>query len=600
MPAFSVGIASADQNINGQILTLDVKLKNSQPGIFDGDKNIISVQNIFEGSTDSEFADIYRVKTSTSLDTFERRYGPYVVYAQPEQKVKSGFVSVNDPGFSTDPTNADRQWGLLKADFPDAWDKTKGNSSVVVAIIDTGIDGTHEDLSAGQVGPGFNFINHTFIPLDSNSDDDGHGTLVAGVIAATANNFRGIVGTNWNVTLMPLKALDSSGSGNSADIAAAIVWAADHGANIINMSLGGVGFGNDTTLSNAITYAYGKNVVLVAAAGNDVAVTGGNLDNNPVFPVCDDNGSNMIIGVAATDINDHKSTFSNFGRACVDVSAPGQRILSTINFDPLTHASDPNAYAYASGTSLAAPFVSGEAALIKAYYPAETNRQIEDRIIKSADSIDSLNPSQCDGSSCAGLIGSGRINAFKALDPNLFPNNLKEGELVQPDNSSVIYLISGGQKLPVSQFVLHERFPAVTPIIVPAYTLDAYPVGPYAFPTDGTFVKSSDNNTVYETLGGFKRPITFQIFLQRNITAAEINVISDAELDSWVTGTFLPPIEGTLVKTSSNPTVYWAVDGLLHPINYGFYTQRGLNIFPIMVVSDADLSGYAQGNAFIR
>ncbi len=582
------------------ISTLDVKLKSTGADLFSGDKNVLSAKKIPFDSSAPQFQNIYRIKIAESPSAFENKYAWDIVYSQPEQKLKAGFTSVNDPGFSTDPTNTDRQWGLLKADFPDAWDKTKGSSSVVVAVIDTGIDGTHEDLSAGQVGPGFDFLNHTFIPLNSNSDDNGHGTLVAGVIAATANNFRGIVGTDWYVTLMPLKALDSSGSGNSADVAAAIVWAADHGANIINMSLGGVGFGNDTTLSDAITYAYNKNVVMVAAAGNDVAVTGGDLDVNPVFPVCDDNGQNMIIGVAATDVNDQKASFSNYGKACVDVSAPGQRILSTINYDPITHAKDPNAYAYASGTSLAAPFVSGEAALIKALYPAENNKQIEDRIIKSADPIDNLNATQCEGESCAGMLGSGRINAYKALDPNLFPNNLKDGELVQPDNSSQIYLISGGQKDPVSPFVLQERFPGVTPIIVPAYTLDGYPTGSYALPADGTIVKSADNNTVYEILGGFKRPITYQIFLQRAIMPAQINIVSDIELSSWVTGTFLPPVEGTLVRTSDNQTVYWVVDGLLHPIDYGFYIQRGLNIFPIMIMSDNDLGGYSKGNAYIR
>ena len=602
--AFSFGVlARADsarpQAGAGAVIVLDVKLNNGGSEIFSGDPGVLSARKLFQGN-DPQFADIYRVRINEPPAVFDQKYSAEIVYAQPEQKVKAGFTSVNDPGFTTDPSNTDRQWGLLKADFPDAWDKTKGSKSVVVGVIDTGIDGTHEDLSAGQVGPGFDFLNNTFIPLDSDSDDNGHGTLVAGVIGATANNFRGIAGTDWYVTLMPLKALDSSGSGNSADVAAAIVWAADHGANIINMSLGGVGFGNDTTLSNAITYAYNKGVVLVAAAGNDVAVTGGNLDTNPVFPVCDDNGQNMIIGVAATDVNDQKATFSNYGKACVDVSAPGQRILSTINYDPITHAPDPNAYAYASGTSLAAPFVSGEAALIKAFYPTENNKQIEDRIIKSADPIDNLNLSQCEGVSCAGFLGSGRINAFKALDPNLFPNNLKDGELVRPDNSTQIYLISGGQKDPVSQFVLQERFAGVAPVVVPAYTLDGYPAGPYAFPTDGTIVKSAANDTVFEILGGFKRPITFQIFVQRAIQPAQINIVTDAELSSWVTGTFLPPVEGTLVRTGSNPTVYWTVDGLLHPINYGFYIQRGLNIFPITIMSDADLSGYSKGNAFIR
>ena len=246
-----------------------------------------------------------------------------------------------------------------------------------------------------------------------NSDENGHGTLVAGVIAATPNNFRGIAGAAFTVTLMPLKALDATGSGNSSDVAAAIVWAADHGANIINMSLGGVGFANDVVLSNAITYAFKKNIVIVAAVGNDVAVTGGDLDVAPVFPVCNDNGENMVIGVAATDVYDSKTVFSNYGKSCVDVTAPGKRILSTINYDPNTKQSTPSAYAYASGTSLAAPFVSAEAALLKAFNSNLSNKEIRDRIIQSATPIDNLNQTQCSGKACNGLIGFGRIDVME-------------------------------------------------------------------------------------------------------------------------------------------------------------------------------------------
>jgi hypothetical protein len=516
-----------------------------------------------------------------------------------QSKIYAFGVTANDPGFTNDPTDVNRQWGLLKAHFNDAWTKTKGSASVVVAVIDTGIDATHEDLSAGQVGAGFDFTTRTSIAAGVNSDDNGHGTLIAGIIAATANNFRGIVGTNWAVTLMPIKALDATGSGNSADLAASIIYAADHGANVINMSLGGVGFANDTTLANAISYAFSKNVVLVAAAGNDSATSGADVDLNPIFPICDDNGQNMIIGVAATDINDQKASFSNYGRSCIDVSAPGKRILSTINHDPITHAPTPNSYAYASGTSLAAPFVSGEAALIKALYPQASNKEIRDRIIKSADPIDALNPSQCGGTTCAGMLGSGRINVFNALDSS-YSVNLDDGSLAEAENSPIIYLITNGQKEPVSQFVLQQRFSGVPPRIVPSYVLDSIPLGPYAFPTDGTLVKTAESPTVYQIAAGFKRPVTFQIWQQRGFQPSQINILSDLEMSSWITSTFLPPVEGSLVRDPKNPTVYWVIDGLLHPMNRQFYLDRGLNIFPIMLLNGNDIKGYAQGNAYIR
>lgn len=509
-------------------------------------------------------------------------------------------VSVNDPGFTNQWDDVNKQWALAKADFIDAWSTTTGQSSVVIAEIDTGIDAQHEDLSAGQIIAGYDFLNNTLIPAGADSDDNGHGTLVAGVIGATANNFRGIAGADWNVSIMPLKVLDSTGSGNSANVAAAIVYAADHGANIINMSFGGQGFSNDTTLSGAIAYAYNKNVTLVAAAGNDVSTDGGDMDVNPVFPVCDDNGQNMVIGVAATDDNDQKGSFSNFGRSCVDVSAPGVHILSTINIDPATGAADPNGYAYASGTSLAAPYVSAEAALILSKYPTATNREISYRIINSTDPINTLNSTQCDGGPCAGLIGSGRINAALALQPGLQPENVPDGSIVHLAGSTTYYYISGGQKHQISPFVMQQRFSTAFPLSVPQYVLDDYATGPWASPNDGTLIKASGQPTVYEMIGGVKMPVTGQVFQLLGLSFSNVNVLSDAEISSWLTGTFLPPADGTLIRAFKNPTVYWVIDGLLHPINRAFWLQKGLSIFPVVYVPDQDIPSYSQGNAYVR
>lgn len=601
MPAFSVLAApAAVVPLTGIVNSFVLQLKDGNPAALQADANVQNVEHVFVDSTVPKFKNTFRLETVYTQTELVSKFGADFVYIEPQHIVRSGTTLVNDPGFSADPTNVDRQWGLHKAGFTQAWDKTQGSKSVVIAEIDTGIDGTHEDLSAGQVGPGYNFLNKTFIPFNTNSDDNGHGTLVAGIIGATPNNFRGIAGAVWNAQLMPLKALDGNGSGNSADVAAAIVWAADHGASIINMSLGGIGFSNDTTLSDAISYAFNRGLVIVAAAGNDVAVDGGNLDLNPVFPICDDNGQNMVIGVAATDINDQKAVFSNYGHVCVDVSAPGKRILSTINHDPQTQATSPNTYAYASGTSLAAPFVTAEAALIRAAFPSISNTQVRDRIMKSADQIDILNNTQCNGAACTGQLGSGRINAFNALDPSLNIVQVKEGDLIRIDGNDQIYYISGGQRQPVSAFVYNQRFSGTVPKTVQSSDVGNLPIGPYALPLENTIVKTPSDNTVYDMLGGFKRPLTYQIYLQRDIQQNQIAIVSDAEMNTWITGKFVPPVEGTLVKTGKNPTVYWVIDGLLHPINYGFWIDRGLNIFPIMVMSDADLAGFAQGNAFIR
>jgi predicted DNA-binding protein (UPF0251 family) len=427
----------------------------------------------------------------------------------------------------------------------------------------------------------------------------GHGTIVSGIIGAVANNGRGIAGTNWQVTMLPVRALDQNGSGNSADIAEAIVWAADQGANIINLSVGGFGFGHDTTLANSITHAFEKDVVIVAAAGNDVAVTGGDLDVEPVFPICDDNGQNMIIGVAASDVNDVKPGFSNFGKTCVDVTAPGRRILSTINHDPISKAAIPNAYAYASGTSMAVPFVVGQAALLKALYPNANNKQIRDRIITTADNIDALNLTQCSGGPCKGKLGAGRINVAKSIEQQIY--TFGDGDVVKVLESGQQFYINGGRRHAITQFVLTQRFSGKPQQSVPSIvSLEAYPEGNFAEPLDGTLIKQNQDATVYYMDKGLKLPVTYQVFQQRGFSFSNVVSLSNEEVSSWLTGSFLTPPDGSLVRTSGNQTVYWVVSGVLHPINFKFYIEQGLNIFPVVYISDVDLKGFSKGEAFVR
>lgn len=558
----------------------------------------------FTFSTNPNLSNIFSFDSELPLEALRAHLAGRYVYLEPELQITTDVAVVaDDPGFTLDSTSVDRQWGLAKAKFPDAWTKTTGAKNIIVGIIDTGVDKTHSDLSRTPFSPGYDFLKNTDIPTNVNSDDNGHGTLVAGVIGATANNKTGIAGGAWQVRIMPLKALDTTGSGNSSDISEAIVWAADHGANIINMSLGGIGFAHDTTLANSISYAYNKDVVIVAAAGNDVATTGGNLDQEPVFPVCDDNGDNMIIGVAATDFNDRKAEFSNFGKSCIDVAAPGRRILSTINFDPVTHARTPNAYAYASGTSMAAPLVTAEAVLIRAQSPTATNRQIRDRIIATADNIDVNNLTRCNGGSCQGLLGAGRINVARALAEVILPPKVLEGDLVRLNNGASngrLYYISGGKRHVVIPFVQRERFAGTAIKKVNEQDIAQFPEGAPAEPQDGTLIKSTTEATVYYMSKSFKQPVTAQVFAARQFSFSNVVVLAPDEVAGWLLGSFLPPPEGTLVKTQRNPTVYWVVGDTLHPINFGFYTARGLNIFPIVVVSDNDMKSFAKGEPYIR
>ncbi len=581
-----------------------VQLRQNNPAVLEALGRDVVPRFAFSSDPDLKF--VYTFHSTHSLAALQTFLANNFEYLEENKKFDTDLENIvrvlpNDPGFTTNVRDVDRQWGLTKSNFPKAWTKTTGTTNTVVAIVDTGIDETHEDLRRGRYIAGYDFINHDSIGRGINSDDNGHGTLVAGIIGATANNEIGIVGTNWKVTLMPVKALNEKGSGTAADISEAIVWAADNGADIINLSIGGIGFGHNTTLANSISHAFEKDVTIIAAAGNDVAVTGGNLDIEPVFPICDDNGQNMILGVAASDSNDLKPAFSNFGISCVDVIAPGKRILSTINHDPLSHAAAPNAYAYASGTSMSVPFVVGQAALLKTLFPSATNRQIRDRIISTAENVDALNLSQCNGESCKGKLGAGRIDAAKSMEQEIVTFVINEEDLVRVDSTQQLFYINGGRRHLVSSFVQLQRFSSYPIKHVPSITdVEGFPEGALAEPLSGTLIKQGESATVYYMEKGLKLPVTGQVFRLRNFSFANVVTLSGTELGSWLTGNFLAPPDGTLVRTPGNPTVYWVVGSVLHPINHGFYIEKGLNVFPVVYISDIDLKNFSKGDSLVR
>ncbi len=559
-----------------------------------------NIQPKFTFSNQPQFQNIYGFSSPLPLAVLQQRLVGQFSYLEVDRPIAAKAATdilPDDPGFTTNPRDIDRQWALPKAGFNTAWRQTTGSLSTAVAVIDTGVDETHTDLRRSHFEDGINILTGDTISPGDNSDDNGHGTLVTGVIAAKPDNDKGIAGTNWQVTILPIKALNAQGSGSSSNISQAIVWATDNHADIINMSLGGLGFGHDTILSSAISYAYQRGVLIVAAAGNDVAVTGGNLDQNPVFPICDDNGENMILGVTASDVSDRKPDFANYGKSCIDVSAPGKRILSTTNHDPATGAPAPNAYAYASGTSMAVPYVVGQAALLKSLFPSNTNRQLRDRIIASADNIDALNTTQCQGP-CAGLLGAGRINVVNSFDEALVL--IQEGDVVRAQETRTLYYINGGKRHLISSFVRQQRFTNVTIKPVTLSDLETFPEGAYAEPLDGTLLKEVASSTVYYMSKGLRLPVTFQVFQLRQFNFAQINTLSLVEMNSWVVGSFLPPPEGTLIRTPLNPTVYWVVGSVLHPVNYNFYLDRSLQIFPVVYVSDDDLKNFPKGDAYIR
>jgi hypothetical protein len=504
------------------------------------------------------------------------------MYVEFDSPVAAARVTTNDPYFTVDEFDEDRQWYLEKIRLPEAWEHGTGSKNVVVAIIDTGIHASHLELNDGRVLAGYDATINRTIPADHDSDDNGHGTAVAGVIGAIANNRMGVAGVAWDVSLMPIRALQPNGSGTVSDVAKSIIWAAENGANIINLSLGGPGFGKDQTLNNSIIYAYKRGAVIVSAAGNDLADQGISLDSSPVYPVCADGGEDMIIGVVATDANDQKASFSNYGNNCVDIAAPGRKILTTAYLP-----SDPanNVLIYGSGTSLAAPLVSGVAALLKSNNPKLTNQEIKDIILRSTDNIDALNTNSCLNTSCNGFLGRGRLNALSALSP--LP--LLEGDLIRRRGNNNVYLISGNRKKYISEFVFKQRGYAESAVRNEMDNeLSSIRTGEPVMPLTGTLMKSPNDSTVYFMGSNQKHAITYPVFVTRRFSFAHVQTIDKNDLDDIPTGNWYWPPDGTILALENNPTVYVMEDGVKRPVTYFVFTQRGLSFGNVLKVSDRE------------
>jgi subtilisin family serine protease len=273
-----------------------------------------------------------------------------------------------------------------------AWDQAKGDAGVIIAVLDTGLDMDHPDIENKLASRGKDFINND----DDATDDHWHGTHVAGIAAADTNNSLGIAGVAWNCKVLPGKIIAANGEGDYGALIRALYWATDQGAQVINLSLGGEE--RDEDLLKALKYAYDKNVVVVAAAGNE---------SGPVlYPAAYDD---YCLAVAATDYNDKQVPWSNFGPE-VDVAAPGVDILSLYPTWDTPSGFAP--YAYANGTSMATPHVAGFAALIKSLKPWLTVSQVMNVIRYSSDDVNSDKfPGKDDH------LGYGRINMERALVP---------------------------------------------------------------------------------------------------------------------------------------------------------------------------------------
>lgn len=280
------------------------------------------------------------------------------------------------------------QWPLSTIGAQSAWDRdTGGTNPVLVAVLDTGVDATHPDLK-GRVVDGFDWVDQDTDP----TDEDFHGTAVAGVIAADTNNRVGMAAVSWGARVLAERVLDGDAGGDDCSIAAAILDATTSGVDVINMSFGGAG-DCPFALQSAVDQAHNFGVVMVAAAGNDYR------RGNPVQTPANCIG---VIGVGATDRSDRIAPFSE-RNSTVDITAPGVHVLSTYR-DPRngTHA-----YAYLDGTSMSAPMVAGVAALIRSRHPTWSKQQVEARLFSTAKDLGKKGPDN--------TFGAGRLDAGRAL-----------------------------------------------------------------------------------------------------------------------------------------------------------------------------------------
>ena len=350
------------------------------------------------------------------LETVARLTGrPGIAYAEPNF-IQYADATPTDPDF-------DQLWGLdntgqtggtadADIDAPEAWDITTGSGTIVVGVIDTGVDYTHPDLADNMwVNPGeipgnnsdddgngyiddiygWDFYNNDADPFD----DAGHGSHTSGTIGAVGNNGVGVVGVNWDVQIMALKFLSAGGSGSTDDAVAAVDYATkmrvNHGVNIVLTSNSWGGGGFSQALEDAIAASGAANMLFIASAGNGNT----DADANPSYPAAYDVDS--IISVAATDDDDARASFSNWGLTTVDLAAPGVSILST---------TPANTYSSYSGTSMAAPHVAGAAALAWSIAPSASASDIKAAILDGADLVPSM----------AGItVTGGRLNAYGTL-----------------------------------------------------------------------------------------------------------------------------------------------------------------------------------------
>jgi PKD repeat protein len=448
-------------------------------------------------------------KAEAVLSTLERL--PGVSYAETDGVVHAYAVTVNDPYLNSS------SWQLANPNFPDAWSLTTGSSNIVVAVVDTGVQPNHPDL--GTLVPGYDFVNDD----ENTSDDEGHGTAVAGIVAAQGNNDQGIAGVCWQCRIMPVKVLDSEGLGTDSDVASGIVWAVDHRAEVINLSLGGPD--SSQTLAGAVSYAQSRGVVVVAAAGNE------GQWQVPDYPAAYPG----VISVGAVGEADHYYDFSNWG-SWVQVEAPG--CTNTTHWSDIVrpdslyyNLGDPDVSYYPTpsqfcGTSAAAPFVAGLAGLARSYNPSASALSIADAIEQTATPRP---PVYGEGNSVYGFIDASAAIQAIALAP------------AGPQASFTPSVTAGGEPLRVT------------------FTNTSTDATSYVW----TFGDGSDSTTTTSPIHTFAHPGTYDVSLMATRSPGESTMAFATITVEGAQASFTPSVTAGLAplgvgftNTSTNATSY--------------------------------------------
>ena len=345
----------------------------------------------------------WKVPLTTPLEDllFMLSRNPDVQYAEPDYKMTIHAIP-DDPYFRyqyallnyrQEIGEAGSPIGYLRADMKaiEGWQETTGDPDVVIAVIDTGVDFSHPDLQKNILPGGRDFVFGDFDPMD----DHGHGTYVCGILAADTNNGKGVAGITWNCRVLPIKGISAAGEGYTSWVIEAIVWAANRGVDIINLSVGASEVSQ--ALEEAIHYARERDILLVSSAGNH--------NRKVAYPAA----YKDVMAVAGTDYLDNRSAFSNHGPE-IDVAAPASRIYVCTPTWSVESGTPP--YTFITGTSLSCAFISGFAGLIKSNKPWLTAEEIKNIICFSADDVNAERNPGWDP-----YLGYGRADLEKALVP---------------------------------------------------------------------------------------------------------------------------------------------------------------------------------------